>query len=454
MFSYLFKSVLNAEEEQRILDETFRYYGENLNPGFLKYKRSVKHDTQGVEWRGEGVYMYDIHGHQFIDCLGGYGVFALGHRHPHVIQRVLQTLERIGLYSQELLNPLQAVLAHEIAVRAPGDLQYVYYHCGGAESNDAAIKVARRATGRMLHITFTKSFHGKTFGALSATNRPPLKQYFQPLVYGFRTAPYDNIDLLDDYITEEVASVIVEPIQGEGGINVPHPEFLKAVRQRCDEVGALLHLDEVQSGWGRTGKYFCCEHFGVEPDIVTLGKALGGGIMPQSALIANPKAFLGADFLEKHPQYDDEDLARHEPGMTKNPWWITNTFAGSQLSCAATLASIEVYEKEQLLPQCVEKGEYLKAQIGDIVAANPLVLKEIRGMGLWLGLECQSAQLGTKLADELFEREVLVAQTINNPSVLRIQPPLIIDREQLDSVLQALAASVKALARKVAPATG
>lgn len=454
MFNYLFKQVLTPEEEQRILSETFKYYEENLNPGFLKYKRSVKHDTQGVEWRGEGVFMYDIHGHQFIDCLGGYGVFTLGHRHPHVIQRMLETLERIGLYSQELLNPLQAVLAHEIALRAPGQLKYVYYHCGGGESNDAAIKIARRATGRMLHISFTKSFHGKTFGALSATNRPVLKQAFQPMVYGFRTAPYDNIELLPEYITEEVASVIIEPIQGEGGINVPSAEFLQAVRRRCDEVGALMHVDEVQSGWGRTGKYFCCEHFGVEPDIITLGKALGGGIMPQSALIANPRAFLGVDFVEKHPQYTAQDLAHHEPGMTKNPWWITNTFAGSQLSCAASLATIEVYEKEQLLPQCIEKGNYLKQHIGALVEAHPHVLKEIRGMGLWLGLECQAPQLGTRLADELFERDVLVAQTINNPSVLRIQPPLIIDREQLDAVLEALAAAVKAVERKHAHAAG
>jgi putrescine aminotransferase len=444
-YDYLFKHVLTDDEEQRILNETFNYYTEHLNPGFLRYKRSVKQDAHGVEWRGEGVFMYDIHGHQFIDCLGGYGVYALGHRHPHVIARVMQTLERIGLYSQELLNPLQAVLAHEIAQRAPGSLQYVYYHCGGAESNDAAIKIARRATGRMLHISFTKSFHGKTFGALSATNRPVLKQPFQPMVYGFRTAPYDNIELLDDYITEEVASVIVEPVQGEGGINVPRTEFLQAVRRRCDEVGALMHIDEVQSGWGRSGKYFCCEHFGVEPDIITLGKALGGGIMPHSALIANPRAFLGTDFTARFPNHTAEDITTHEPGMTKNPWWITNTFAGSQLACAATLATIEVYDNENLLPQCVEKGEYMKRHIGELVERYPGQLREIRGIGLWLGLECQSAAQGTQLADELFHRDVLVAQTINNPSVLRIQPPLIIDREQMDSVLEALAAALQAL---------
>ena len=449
MFDYLFKKKLTAEEEQRILSETFKYYEEHLNPGFLKFKRSVKHDAQGVEWRGEGVYMYDIHGHRFIDCLGGYGVFALGHRHHHVLRRVFETAERIGLYSQELLNPLQAVLAHEIAKRAPDGLKYVYYHCGGGESNDAALKMARLATGRMLHISFTKSFHGKTFGALSATNRPVLKKPFQPLVYGFRTAPYNSIEWLPEFITEEIASVIIEPIQGEGGINVPSRDFLHAVRRRCDEVGALLHVDEVQSGWGRTGHYFCCEHFDLKPDIVTLGKAFGGGIAPHSALIANRRAFLGV----RHDESANiMDLPNDRlPGMAANPWWLTNTFAGSQLSCAATLASIEVYEQEDLLTQCREKGEYFKGEIGKLVAANLDVLKEIRGLGLWLGLECQTPETGTRLADELFERDVLVAQTINNPSVIRIQPPLIITREQIGDVLEAISDSVKVVS--MAPKT-
>jgi putrescine aminotransferase len=452
MYDYLFKTELSAEDEQRILRETFKYYAENLNPGFLRFKRSVKHDAQGVEWRGDGVHMYDIHGHKFIDCLGGYGVFALGHRHPHVIRRIGETLERIGLYSQELLNPLQAVLAHEIAARAPGELQYVYYHCGGGESNDAALKMARLATRRILHVSFTKAFHGKTFGALSATNRPVLKKPFQPLVYGFRTAPYNNIELLPDFITDEVASAIIEPIQGEGGINVPSREFLQAVRQRCDAVGALLHVDEVQSGWGRTGHYFCCEHFGLQPDIVTLGKALGGGIMPHSALIANKRAFFG---VKHDPSIDVMQLPNGDlPGMAGNPWWLTNTFAGSQLACAASLATIEVYEQENLLPQCREKGEYLKQRIGAMVSEHPDVLREIRGLGLWLGLECRTAEMGTRLADELFERDVLVAQTINNPNVIRIQPPLIVTQEQLDTVLEALDDAVKVVSMAPKTAAG
>ena len=433
MFDHLFKTDLTPEEEQQIIETTLKNYNEHLNPGFVQMKRSAKSDAHGVEWRGEGVWMYNIHGHKFLDCLGGYGVFALGHRHPHVIKRVKQTMERIGLYSQELLNPLQAVLAKEIADRAPGDLKYVYYHCGGAETNDAAFKLARLTTGRQVHVTFTKSFHGKTFGALSATNRPVLKNRFRPVVPGFQMAPYNDTAALKDYITEEVASVIVEPIQGEGGINVPDVEFLNEIRRLCDETGALMHVDEVQSGWGRTGRYFCSEHFGIEPDIVSLGKALGGGLATQAAFIANDRAFYGRHLL-----------GPNNPGATENPWWFTNTFAGSQLSCAASLASIEVYEQENLLAKAGEKGEYLKGRIADLVAKYPKTLKEIRGLGLWLGLECQSGELGAKLADELFQRDILVAQTINNPATIRIQPPLIIEQDELDMVLNGVADSVVA----------
>ncbi len=424
MFDHLFKTELTEADEQSIIKDTIQYYTENMNPGFIKLKRSAKSDAHGVEWRGEGCYMYNIHGHKFIDCLGGYGVFALGHRHPHVMKRVSQTMERIGLYSQELLNPLQAVLAHEIAKRAPGDLQYVYYHCGGAESNEAAIKLARIATGRQMHVSFTNSFHGKTTGALAATNRPVLKKHFRPLLPGFQVAPYGNIELLPKYITEEIASVMIEPVQGEGGIIMPPEGFLQAVRKQCDEVGALLHIDEVQSGWGRTGKYFAQDHFGVAADIVTLGKALGGGIATQSAFIANPKAFRG---------------------MEENPWLLTNTFAGSQLSCAASLASIEVYENDGVLDMANTNGAYFKAQLETIVGKHPNVLKEVRGLGMWMGLECCNGELGSKLADELFHRDVLVAQTINNPAVIRIQPPLIITKEQIDEVLSAIEAGAKAL---------
>ena len=439
-FDHLFNLEPSEETKQKIIDDTFVNYTKHLNPGFIEMKRSAKSRAHSVEWRGEGVYMYDINGHKLIDCLGGYGVFTLGHRHPHVMKRLREAMERIGMYSQELLNPLQAELAKEIAQRAPGGLQYVYYHCGGAESNDAAIKMARLATGREQHVGFTNAFHGKTLGSLTFTARAVLQKPFRPLLPGITRAPYNDIDALPYYITEDTASVIIEAVQGEGGIIVPDTEFLKAVQEHCNKVGALMHVDEVQSGWGRTGKYFCSEHFGIEPDIVTLGKALGAGMFPQSALIANEKAFFGTRV--------DMPLPKGTPfkGMAENPWWLTNTFAGSQLACACSLASIEAYEKDNLLEACEEKGKYLRMHMAEIVDKHHHILKDVRGLGLWIGLECAEPELGTKLADELLNRDVLVAQTINNPGTLRFQPPLIITQEQLDTVLQALSDSADAVA--------
>jgi putrescine aminotransferase len=423
-FDYLFDADPGEEAREQILAETFQRYHDNLNPGFITLKRSVKYDAQGVEWRGDGVFMYDVHGHRFLDCLAGYGVFALGHRHPHVLKRVQQTYERIGLYSQELMNPLQAALAHEIAKRAPDGLQYVYYHGGGAESNDAALKLARQSTGRISHTYFSNSFHGKTIGALSLTDRWGIRKPFEPLLGGIRKAPYNNIELLPAYITEETASAVVEVVQGEGGIKPADKQFITLLRARCEEVGALLHVDEVQSGWGRSGRFFCSEHYDLAPDIITMGKAMGGGIMPISALIANKKAF---------------------GRMAENPWWLSNTFAGSQPACAAALGVIEVYENEGLLAQCREKGEYLLGELRKVVADNLGLLVEARGLGLWCGLECATPELGTQLADEIFKRNVLVGQTINNPSTLRFQPPLIITREQIDEVIGIVAESVKAI---------
>ncbi len=316
-------------------------------------------------------------------------------------------------------------MAHEIALRSPSGLKYVYYHSGGAESNDAALKLARQSTGRISHTYFSNSFHGKTLGALSVTDRWGIRKPFEPLLGGIRKAPYNNIDLLSHYVTEETASAVIEVVQGEGGIRPANKQFIAALRARCDEVGALLHVDEVQSGWGRSGRFFCSEHYGLTPDIITMGKAMGGGMMPISALVCNDKAF---------------------GRMAENPWWLSNTFAGSQPACAAALATIEVYERDDLLAQCREKGEFLLGELKKVVADNLGLLVEARGLGLWCGLECSTPQLGGQLTDELFKRNVLVGQTINNPSTLRFQPPLIITREQLDTVIAAVSESARVIA--------
>ena len=408
MFDLLMKTEPNDEEKSEIIHSTLDAYEKHLNPGFLRFKKSA--DSKVVEWSGSGAIMVDIHGKSFIDCLGGYGVFCLGHRPKEVIDAVIETYRRIGLSSQELLSPYQSALAFEIAQLSPGDLSYSYFHSGGAESNDAAIKIARLATGRNKHITFSMSFHGKTMGALSATNRERIRKPFEPLVPGFIEVPFGDLSAVEKVMNEEIASVIVEPIQGEGGINVPPDDFLPGLRKLCDKFGALLHLDEVQTGFGRTGKWFACEHYKVVPDIMTLGKALGGGVMPISAVHGN---------------------ARSWERLAENPWYVTCTFGGNPPACSAGIATIKALKARRVVEQVPEKGKLFKSLLIELQEDFKNLIREVRGVGLLLGVEFFTEELGTRVAKDLFEAGVLTAHTMNNPKVIRIEPPLIISEEEI-----------------------
>ena len=313
-----------------------------------------------------------IQGNEFIDCLAGYGVFVLGHRPQRVLDAVLNVYSRMGLYSQELLNPLQGELAKKLAEITPGDLKYTYFHLGGGESNDAALKMARayhRAVNRddrYIHVTFRKAFHGKTFGALSATNRPGLKYRFLPLVTGIgepgTVAEYNDLESLEHVMLlygYRTASVVVEPVQGEGGIIVPDSDFLPGVRALCDKYGALMHVDEVQSGFCRSGRMFCCEYTGVVPDIMTMAKAMSGGVFPISGMIVRPHVIKAAE---------------------ENPWYFTNTFAGSAPGCAASLTAILVMEDDNIAEQSSVKGLFFKEELLKIAKDFPKKIKEVRGL--------------------------------------------------------------------------
>jgi len=417
MWKLLLKENLSADEKRQIIDLTAEYYGRHLNPGFLKFKKSS--DSKAVEWGGHGATMVDIHGRRFLDCLGGYGIYALGHRPQEVIDALEQVYKRIGLYSQELLNPFQAFLAKKLADLSPGAMKYSYFHSGGAESNDAAIKLARLATGRTRHISMSQGFHGKTMGSLSATNREPVCAPFKPLVPGFVEVEWNNLEALEAAMSNEIASVIVEPIQGEGGINLPSDGYLKGVRELCDKHGALLHFDEIQTGFGRTGKWFGAQHWGVEADIMTLGKALGGGVFPISAVHGNERAWHRLD---------------------ENPWWLTNTFGGSAPACACALATIDILERDGVIDQVPGKGEFFLGLLREAASNHPSLIKEVRGIGLFIGVEFHVVETGVKVAKELFARDVLVAHTINNPAVIRIEPPLTITEDEMRQVAARFAA--------------
>jgi putrescine aminotransferase len=423
------KKTLTADERQRVIEESVRYWTDHVNEGFLQYRKSVSTDYTAVEWDDEGAVFRDINGKEFLDILGGFGIYVVGHRHPRVLGAVRQQLERQAIHSQELIDPLRTYLAHLISLVTPGDLQYSFFSNSGTESIEGCLKMAMVTTGRKHLIGTIGAFHGKTLGALGGTSKAIFREPFLPLLH-WSHVPFGDVDSLAmlmkacDFSGDRVAAVVLEPIQGEGGINVSPPGYLAAARELCDRYGAMLILDEVQSGMGRTGKMFCCEHDGVTPDLMALGKGFGGGVMPIGAVVGTAKTW------EKY---------------IENPLLHTTTFGGNPVCCAAAIATISVLLDEDLPRQAGEKGDYILDKLGTLAAAYPRVLKVSRGRGLMLGMEFTDNDLGYEVAKELFARQILIGGTYINARVLRVEPPLTITYPQIDRFVGAVEESIQAV---------
>jgi putrescine aminotransferase len=370
-----------------------------------------------VEFRDGGVYTYDNHGKRYLDCLGGYGIFNVGHRHPKVIGAVKAQLDQVCLHSQDLLNPWAAHLASQLAAIAPGDLQYSFLCNSGTEAVEGAIKLARLYSGKTEIISTKNAYHGVSMGALSATGRDVFRKPFEPLLNGFCHVPFGDIEAMEAAITPQTAAVILEPIQGEGGINVPAPGYLRKVRQLTKKHGVLLILDEVQTGMGRTGRMFACEHEGVVPDILCLAKALGGGVMPIGCFMSTSKIW---KVLEPNPSIHN------------------STFGGNPLACTAASACIEVLLEEHLPARAAVMGNYFMRGFERLRDKYEGCISDIRGRGLLIGLEFSSKELREKVQVELFHRGVLVAATMNANRTMRIEPPLIITESQINIMLDTL----------------
>jgi putrescine aminotransferase len=420
---YISKKQLSDDEKQWVIRESVEGFREHVNPGFLQYRKSVSTDYTAVEWSDSGATFTDINGKVFIDCLGGYGIYNVGHRHPKVMEAVTNQIKRQALHSQELVDPLRAMLAKLLAAITPGELQYSFFTNSGTESVEGALKLARLHTKRSGIISTIGAFHGKSLGSLSATSKSVFREPFLPLVPGFQHVPYGDADILEtriassSYTGEDIAAVILEPIQGEGGVIVPPDDYFPRVREICDRYGALLITDEVQTGLGRTGKLFGVEHYGVIPDIMCLAKPLSGGIIPAGAFTSTKEIW---------------------QEMTPNPFLHTTTFGGNPLACAAAIAAINVILEEKLPEQAAEKGAYFIPKLTDLMAGYKTICQEVRGRGLMIGMEFTSNEAGYEVARGLFENGVLVAGTLINAKTLRIEPPLVISRAELDSVLDVL----------------
>lgn len=396
----------------RVAEETLAKYERFVNPSLARLFRYMGLAT--VEYSARGSTVTDFMGDEYLDLLGGYGMYGVGHSHPRVVAAVKEQLDRMAMPTKILLNKPMADLAELLTEITPGDLTYSFLCNSGTEAVEAAIKLAKVATGKQGIISTTGAFHGKSLGSLSATGRELFREPFKPLLNGFGHVPFGDAQAIEAAIGHDTAAVIVEPIQGEGGVIVPPNGYLASVREICDRRGALLIVDEVQTGMGRTGKMFAVEHEGVVPDILCLAKALGGGVMPIGAIVAKPhlwQSFIDAPFLH------------------------TSTFGGNPLACAAAIAAIKVTQDENLCENAAVMGNRFIGALRKMQVKYPGILAEVRGQGLIIGLEFSHEGYAGFAISELVNNKILAAYTLNNPKVIRIEPPLVITAPEVERAI-------------------
>jgi acetylornithine/N-succinyldiaminopimelate aminotransferase len=371
--------------------------------------------------RAEGPWLFTPDGGRYLDLLAGIAVANLGHTHPAVVAAVERQNRRhhhVMVYG-EYVQEEQALYAAELCAAAPAGLDRAYFVNSGAEAVEGALKTARKATGRAGFVAFEGAYHGDTFGALSVSGNTSYRDPFEPLLGPVTRLPFGETGALGA-IDSTAAAVIVEPVQGEGGVRVPPDDFLPALAARCRETGALLILDEVMTGFGRTGRLFACERWGVTPDLLVLAKARGGGY-PLGA-------FLGSSALL--------ETLTHDPPLTH-----VTTFGGHPVSCAAGRAALRTLLAERLPARSDRVGERFRARLRNAVGSHPAV-RDIRGLGLFVGIELAAASAARILTERCRDRGVLLGWTLHHDNVIRLAPPLTIGEKLLDEAVEVIAAAL------------
>ena len=425
---------LTDAQKEAIIKESIANFNENVNPGWLEYRKSVSTDSAFVEWEDEGEVFKDVYGTEFIDCLGGFGIYACGHGNPEIKKTVRAQLDRYCLHSQELVDPLRGYLARLLALITPGDLQYSFFTNGGAEAIEMALKLARLATGGKWYISTVGAFHGKSMGAISMGGKAAYREDYIPMIQQVQHVEYGNAAATEAAVKnliavgEKVAAIIVEPIQGEGGVIIPPEGYLKELRRIADEYGCCLIFDEIQTGLGRTGTMWRCDHEGVTPDIMTYGKASSGGVVPITGIIARPWT------------YEKSGVGTGTSGkMFDNPWILGSpTFGGNPLACAAFISTIRFMLENDIPGEMAKKGDYYMKGLAKLQEKYPTVLKAIRGAGMLICMEFPEAEVGYEVTKGLFARKVMTAGTLVNAKTVRIEPPATQSYETIDRVLEAL----------------
>lgn len=352
--------------------------------------------------RGQGASLFDVDGVEYLDCSSGHGVANLGHAHPKIAEAIYKQANTLITLFETFPNDKRAELMKKITSLVDG-LDKVFLCNSGTESVEAAFKFARISTGRKNIVAAMRAFHGRTYGSLSATYNKKYREGFEPLVPGFSHVAYNNVEALDKAVNEETAAVILEVMQGEGGVYPATAEYIQAARRICDERGALLIVDEIQTGFGRTGRMFAIQHFGVTPDLLVCAKSLAGGVPMGAVLIGH-------------------SVKNLTPGVHGS------TFGGNPLSCAAAVAAMGVMDEEDLPGQAAAKGQYLMDKLKKIESPN---IREVRGMGLMIGIEMK--QKVAPYIKILQEKKIIALNA--GMTVIRLLPPLVITYEQLDHLV-------------------
>jgi acetylornithine/succinyldiaminopimelate/putrescine aminotransferase len=393
---------------------------EALTRDFLRYVCQTSATPLGiVVERARGASLWDATGREYLDLLSGMGVANVGHCPAAVLEAVAAQAARhlhVMVYGEAVLAP-QVMLARRLAELAPGDLDVTYFTNSGTEAIEGAVKLVRKYTRRSRLVAFRGGYHGDTLGALSLCDSGAYRRPFEPLLGPVEFLSFGSVDDLAG-IDDGVAGVVIEPIQGEGGVRVPPDDFLPALRRRCDAVGALLVCDEVMTGLGRTGRWFACQHWDVSPDVLVLAKALGGGL-PLGAFISRPAVM--------------QTLA-HDPPLAH-----VTTFGGHPLSCAAGLAALDLAARELLPERAARVGEAWRARLHGLVGA---VLREVRGRGLLIGLEFASPELTRRFCRAAFARGLILNWTLHRDTVVRLAPPLVISDADGERALSAIEQAV------------
>ncbi|MBO6523923.1 MAG: aspartate aminotransferase family protein [Balneolaceae bacterium] len=387
-----------------------------------KFKNSIAQTSDapmGLEIsHAEGPYLYTTNGKRYVDFISGIAVSSLGHRHPKVIEGIKEQINKhlhVMVYGEFVQKP-QLKFAELLTSILPNKLDQVYFVNSGTEANEGALKLAKKHTGRSKLVAFKNSYHGDTHGSLSVTGRDVYRDPYLPLLPDVHFLEFNSFEGLEDVIDDKTAAVILEPIQGEGGIIPSDEKWLKEIRERCNDSGALLIYDEIQSGFGRTGKMFAFEHYGIAPDILCLAKAMSGG-MPMGAFVASKEIF--------------------EAFMYNPPLNHVTTFGGHPVSCAAALANLN----ELLSGDYLEKAKLIEKKSKEKLKGKGIL--EVRGKGAMLGLQLESKELTQKVVKQCFSLGILLGWTLHSETLIRLAPPLIIEEDLLNDVLTVIMMSIE-----------